>query len=181
MPRILELGLNRIFRSRWGVALVIVLIVAAVVGIGRVFSDGKSATPSLGNNSPAPAISINPSDDDSIIDTAAPPSPSTSPGRAQPEVVAYAFASAWSNHKGVTPKTWRDRLLPNATKNLADELNGVDPAGVPADRVVGRPSLIPVSDTVVNAVVTMDTGKLNLRLVAPDGHWLVDGIDWDGS
>ena len=181
MPRILELGLNRIFRSRWGVALVILAIVVAVVGIGRVFSDGRSTQPSLSSNSPAPAISINPSDDDSVIDTAPPPSPTTVPGRAQPEAVAYAFASAWSNHKNVTPKAWRDRLLPNSTKNLADELSGVDPAGVPAERAIGRPSLVPVSQTVVNAVVTMDSGKLNLRLVAPDGHWLVDGIDWDGS
>lgn len=179
MPRIVELGLNRIFRSRWGVALVIVAIVVAVVGIGRLLSDGNTNTPSLGAVSPAPLVSIDPKDDDSVIDSGPPPSPSTSPGKAQPEAVAYAFASAWANHQNVTPKTWRDRLLPNATKNLANELNGVDPAGVPADRVLGRPSLIPVSDTVVNAVVTMDSGKLNLRLVAPDGHWLVDGIDWD--
>jgi hypothetical protein len=178
MPRFVELGLNRIFRSRWGVAIVLVAIVAAIVGIGRLLSDGQPATP-LGYSSPAPAISIDPSDDDSVIDSAPPPSPSTSPGRAQPEAVAYAFASAWANHKDVTPKSWRDRLLPNSTRNLADELSGVDPAGVPAERVLGRPSLVPVSETVVNAVVTMDSGKLNLRLVAPDGHWLVDGIDWD--
>lgn len=181
MPRILELGLNRIFRSRVGIAIVIVAIVAAVVGIGRIFADGNDSTPVLGTASAAPALSVNPSDDDSVIDSGPPPGPSTSPGRAQPEEVAYAFASAWCNHQKVTPKTWRDRLLPNATKNLADELNGVDPAGVPADHVIGRPALVPVSETVVNAVVTMDSGKLNLRLVAPDGHWLVDGIDWDAA
>ena len=33
----------------------------------------------------------------------------------------------------------------------------------------------------VNAIVTMNSGKLSLRLVAPDGHWLVDGIDWEGA
>lgn len=181
MPQILERGLNSIFRSRWGVAIVIVAIIAAVIGIGRLFSDGEANRPSLSSGSPAPAISIDPSDDDSVVDSDPPPGPSTSPGRAQPETVAYAFASAWSNHKGVTPKAWRDRLLPNSTKTLAKELDGVDPAGVPADRVTGRPSLVPVGATVVNAVVTMDSGKLNLRLVSPDGHWLVDGIDWDGS
>ncbi|WP_433298836.1 hypothetical protein ACQP2F_44575 [Actinoplanes sp. CA-030573] len=182
MPRILEQGLNGIFRSRVGVAIVIVAIIAAVVGLGRIFADGKdAASPNLGVASAAPVISIDPSDEDSVIDTAPPPSPSTSRGRAQPETVAYAFASAWSNHKGITPKAWRDRLLPNSTKNLADELSGVDPAGVPADRVIGKPSLVPVSATVVTAVVTMDSGKLTLRLVSPDGHWLVDGIDWDNS
>ena len=181
MPRALELGLNRIFRSRWGVAVVLCLIVLAIVGLARLFSDSDGGRPSLGTGSPAPAVSADPSEDDSIIDTAPPPSPSTSPGRAQPEAVAYAFASAWADHKSVTPKTWRDQLLPNSTRKLADELEGVDPAGVPADRVIGRPSLVPVSETVVNALVTMDSGKLSLRLVAPDGHWLVDGIDWDAA
>jgi hypothetical protein len=105
----------------------------------------------------------------------------TSPGRAQPEAVAYAFASAWVDHKNVSAKAWHDGLLPNATKRLSDELDGVDPEVVPADRVLARPSLVPVSNTVVNAMVSVDSGKLTLRLIAPDGHWLVDGIDWAGS
>jgi hypothetical protein len=52
---------------------------------------------------------------------------------------------------------------------------------VPASRVLGRPGLVPISNTIVNAVVNVDSGKLTLRLVAPDGHWLVDGVDWDRS
>ena len=47
MPRFLELGLNRIFRSRVGVAIVILAIIAAVVGIGRIFSDGRSSSPTV--------------------------------------------------------------------------------------------------------------------------------------
>ncbi|SNY04337.1 hypothetical protein [Paractinoplanes atraurantiacus] len=182
MPRSLELGLNRIFRSRWGVAIVLAVIVLAIVGLGRLFAgDGDDSQPPLGAGSPAPAVSIDPSEDDSIIDTAPPPKPSTSPGRAQPEAVAYAFASAWADHQNITPKAWRDKLLPNATKKLANELAGVDPAGVPADRVLGRPSLVPVGATVVNAVVTMDSGKLSLRLISPNGQWLVDAVDWESA
>jgi len=181
MPRSLELGLNKIFRSRWGVAIVLGIIVLAIVGIGRVFSDGNDSSPSLDVASPGPAVSVDPKEDDSIIDTEPPPSPSTRSGRAQPEAVAYAFASAWADHQDVTPKAWRAQLLPNSTIKLAEELSGVDPAGVPADRVIGRPSLIPVSETLVNAVVTMDSGKLSLRLISPDGHWRVDGIDWDSA
>ena len=49
------------------------------------------------------------------------------------------------------------------------------------DRVIGRPVVDAVNDTLVNAVITMDSGKLSLRLVAPDGHWLVDGIDWEAA
>jgi hypothetical protein len=180
MPRSLELGLNRIFRSRWGVAVVLAVIVLAIIGIGRVFADGSDSPP-LGVASPGPTVSADPKDDDSIIETDPPPSPSTRPGRAQPEAVAYAFASAWADHQNVTPKAWRAQLLPNSTTKLADELDGVDPASVPAERVIGRPSLVPVSTTVVNAVVTTDTGKLSLRLISPDGHWRVDGIDWEAT
>jgi hypothetical protein len=168
--------LNGIFRSRWGIAVVLAVIVLAVVGIGRVFSDGQAAAP-LGNGSPAPAISINPADDDSIASSDPPPTPRTSPGRAQPEAVAYAFASAWVDHD-VTAKKWLNRLQPNATPRLTDQLRGADPAGIPADRIIGRPSLVTVNATMVNATVTMDSGKLGLRMVAPDGFWLVDGIDW---
>lgn len=178
MSGIVARALNALFRSRLGIALVLIAIVLAVVGVGRLFSDGESASPSLGLGSPAPAISIDPSEDDSVVSSEAPPTPRTSPGRAEPEAVAYAFASAWVSHTGVTSKKWLDRLLPNATADLADQLRGVDPAGVPADRVVGRPSVSAVNDTMVNAVVTVNSGRLSLRLVAPDGHWLVDGIDW---
>jgi hypothetical protein len=179
MPRTLELGLNRIFRSRWGVAVVLALIVLAIVGVGRLFSGGSGNGPILTSNSPIPTVSVNPSNEDGEVSSEAPPTPVTSPGRAQPEAVAYAFASAWVDHQNISAKTWRDQLLPNATTNLADELRGVDPAGVPAERVIGRPDLAAVSDTVVNAVVTTNSGKLALRLIAPDGHWLVDGIDWN--
>ncbi|MBG0560966.1 hypothetical protein [Actinoplanes aureus] len=180
MAGFIERSLTGIFRSRWGVALVLAGIVLAVVGIGRLFSDGRT-TPTLGGDSPAAVISVNPSEDDSVVSSEPPPTPKTSPGRAQPEAVAYAFASAWVDHSDITAKKWRDRLLPNATKNLAEQLRGVDPARVPADRVIGRPDLVAVNESMVNAVVTMDSGKLSLRLVAPEGHWLVDGIDWEAA
>lgn len=179
MAGFLQRGLNGVFRSRWGVGLVLVVLVFAVVGIGRLFSDEQDASPSLGGGAPAPAISVDPLEDDSVVSSDPPPTPRTSPGRAQPEAVAYAFASAWVNHQNVTAEKWHDRLLPNATRSLSEQLRGVDPAGVPADRVIGRPDLAVVNDTMVNAVVTMDSGKLSLRLVAPEGQWLVDGIDWE--
>lgn len=179
--RTLERGLTGLFRSRWGVALVIAVLVLAVVGIGRLFSGGEPGRAPLGATSPAPALSVNPDDEDSVISPAPPPSPTTSPGTAQPEAVAYAFAAAWADHEGVSAEAWHDRLRPNATKNLADELDGTDPADVPASRVEGRPELVPVGEGLVDAIVTVDSGKLTLRLVSPEGRWLVDGIDWADS
>ena len=179
--RFLERGLTGLFRSRWGVALVLAIIVLAVVGIGRIFADpGENDHTPIGAGSPQPALSADPKDEDSVISPVPPPSPKTSPGTALPEAVAYAFAGAWVDHKGVSAKTWRDRLVPNATKELSDELADTDPADVPADRVNGRPSLVPVGDGLIDAVVQTDSGKLTLRLVAPEGRWLVSGIDWAG-
>jgi hypothetical protein len=179
-PRSLERGLTGIFRSRWGVAVVLAILVLAVVGIGRLFADGRpSQEAPVGRGSPAPALSVNPDDEDTVISPAPPPSPTTSPGTAQPEAVAYTFALAWVDHKNVTAKAWHDRLVPNATKSLSDELADTDPADVPASQVIGQPKLIPVGDGLVDAIVTVDSGTLTLRLVAPDGRWLVGGIDWD--
>jgi hypothetical protein len=179
----LERSLTGLFRSRWGVALVIAVLVLAIVGIGRIFSDGTAAAPITDRVSTGPTASIDPSHDDDgvIVDDDPPPSPTTSPGSAEPEAVAYAFAAAWVDHKNVSAKAWHNGLVPNATKDLADELNGVDPADVPADKVAGRPTLVPIGDGLVNAVVTVDSGKLTLQLVAPDGRWLVDDVDWESS
>jgi hypothetical protein len=181
MRRIFELTLNRLFRSRWGIGLILAVLVLAVIGVGRVFT-GTETEPQLTTPvSPAPIASIDPNDNDSALSTNPPPSPASFPGAAQPEAVAYAFASAWADHTNVSKKTWFDGILPNATQRLADQLDGTDPADVPASRVLGRPSLVPIGDDLVNAVVTCDSGKLTLKLVAPDKHWLVDGIDWDPS
>lgn len=177
---------KQVFRSRWGLAVVLALVVIAAVGLGRVFAGGGSpstldAGPRNGTaTSAAPAgAGDEPHGDDSVLSPAPPAPPRTSPGGAAPEAVAYAFASAWVDHRDVRSEEWYGRLLPHATAGLAERLSGVDPAGVPADRILGKPSLVPLGTGVVEAAVTVDSGQLRLRLVAPDGRWLVDGVDWE--
>ena len=179
--RFLERGLTGLFRSRWGVALVLGVLVLAIVGIGRIFADPDTngRTP-IGASSPQAPVSADPKEEDSVISPEPPPLPKTSPGTARPEAVAYSFAGAWVNHRNVSAKTWRDRLVPNATEDLSEQLDDTDPADVPADRVNGRPKLVPVGEGLIDAVVETDSGKLTLRLVAPEGRWLVNGIDWAG-
>lgn len=181
MRRTLELLLNRVFRSRWGIALALGVLVLLIVGFGRIFAGGEARAPLVDTASPRPALSVDPKQEDGIINSEPPPTIRTSPGTAAPEAVAYAFASAWVDHRGVPAQRWYGALLPHATDNLADELKGVEPEAVPADRITGRPELTPIGDGLVDAVVTADTGTLRLRLVAPKGHWLVDGIDWEQS
>jgi hypothetical protein len=180
-PRILERGLTGLFRSRWGVALVLAVLVLAVVGVGRLFADGSTGGQPLGAGSPAPELSVNPDEEDSVVSPEPAPSPTTNRGTALPEAVAYAFAGAWVDHKNVSAKAWRDRLVPNSTPTLSDDLAGTDPTDVPASRVNGRPKLVPIGDGLVDAVVETDSGTLTLRLVAPEGRWLVSEIDWEGA
>lgn len=185
--RTAELLTKQIFRSRWGAALVLALVVVAAVGLGRVFGgpgtarvdSGPTRQPSTASSPAADDPGTEPHGDDSILSPAAPPPPRTSPGGAAPEAVAYAFASAWVDHRDVRADEWYGRLLPHATEGLAERLSGVDPAGVPAQRIIGRPNVVPLSAGVVEAAVTVDSGQLRLRLVAPEGRWLVDGVDWE--
>ncbi len=180
LRRFVELIVNRIFRSRWGLGLLLAIMVLAVVWLGRVFSGPGTGTPVVARDTGTtrPTISTNPHGDDGVGSPPPPPPPSTRPGTAKPEAVAYAFASAWVDHRGVSAKEWYDKLLPHATSGLAERLSGVDPAGVPADRIVGKPTVIPHAASLVEATVGVDSGRLRLRLVAPDGRWLVDGVDW---
>src|ERR1051325_7232984 len=106
MARLMERALTGVFRSRWGVALVLGVLVLAVVGVGRIFSSGEDgAAPLVDSGSAAPVLSADPDEDDSVI-SAAPPKPTTSPGTAQPEAVAYAFAQAWVDHRDVSAEEW---------------------------------------------------------------------------
>jgi hypothetical protein len=160
---------------------VLAILVLAVLGIGRIFAGGESDQPPIGSGSPAATLSVDPDDEDSVISPGPPPLPTTSPGTAKPEAVAYAFAAAWADHRNVSAKVWHNRLVPNATQDLSDQLADTDPADVPASRVVGRPELVPVGDGLVDAMVNVDSGKLTLRLIAPEGRWLVDSVDWADS
>jgi hypothetical protein len=50
---------------------------------------------------------------------------------------------------------------------------------VPADRIAGDLELIPRGRKYVEVAVPVDSGRLILRLIAPEGRWLVDGVDWE--
>lgn len=168
-----------ILRSRMGVALLLALVVLGVVGVARAFSGAGGDDP--GARAPVRPLVTATSTiaDDGLLVPAATPSPLHSPGAAPPEAVAKAFASDWVTHTGVSMATWHSRLREHLTPALATELSGVDPVVVPADRLTGEPVLIPRGSTVVEVVIPVDSGKLRLRLVAPDGRWLVDGVDWE--
>jgi len=182
MGRTLGLAASRVFGSRYGIALLLAVVVLAIVGGAKLFA-GPTATTSGGlPGGAAPggaAVASSPPAEDG--ESVALPTPTlvTASGAAAPEAVATAFATAWVHHRGVDAKQWLNGLRPHATAALVTKLTGADPEGVPADRVTGAVKLVPRGETFTEAAVPVDSGTLRLRLIATDGRWYVDGVDWE--
>ena len=163
-------------RPRTAVALGLLLIVGLVVAIGRIVGGEPEPVAPHGQ---APLSTVDPSaGNDSVVNLE--PSPTPKQAAAGPDVVgaATAFAQNWINHDR-PGQAWRTSLVPLCTKALANELSGVDPASVPADRITGAATTEVHADSSVDVIFPIDVGKLRLRMVLASGRWLVDGIDWE--
>jgi hypothetical protein len=189
LRRTLELIVNRVFRSRIGVAALLAVIVISIVGSAKLVgtsADGGAGVLPPPPPEPTPTASATTTPDpaagdDGVVSTKPPPAPVTSPGTAKPLAVARAFALAWLHHRDVTADQWRAGLLPHSTENLSANLADTEPVSVPADRITGDLALIPRGKSFVEVTVPVDSGRLRLRLIAPEGRWLVDGVDWSRS
>jgi hypothetical protein len=170
-----------LLRSRVGVALILSAIILMAVGIARVFGDNTDSSPIVSGNLSEQTAGV-PSGatfgpDDGVVSALPTVSPSVAEGAASPGQVATAFAESWLERTR-SAKTWLAALRPHSTQQLLEELQDVDPVTVPATRITGEVSVITLSETAVQAVIPLDSGQLRLRLVGPDGHWFVDGVDW---
>jgi hypothetical protein len=173
----------RLLGTRYGIALVLTLLVLGAVGIARSVTGtyqnaplaGPATEPSLSSSNSAGPTAGN----DSVPTPESPSPPLTSPGAAPPEQVAADFTRAWLKHDGVTSAQWRQSLAKYATPALLEKLKDTDPAGVPAKRTTGPVTLQNRAATFVEAILPVDSGTLRLRLLATNGRWLVDGVDWE--
>ncbi|GAB3951222.1 hypothetical protein GCM10027614_52860 [Micromonospora vulcania] len=66
-----------------------------------------------------------------------------------------------------------------STPALTEKLAGADPGGVPAEEVTGPQAVRSRTETFVEVSLPLDTGRLRLELVAAEGGWLVDVVDWE--
>jgi hypothetical protein len=174
----------RLLGTRYGIGLVLAVVILGIVGFAKAFVDGRPADVPIGplvspvSTAAAPDSSLG---DDSVDDSAgAVPGPSLSANAPTADKVASRFMSAWLKHNGVTGEQWRAALKPNATTRLMDELKDTDPADVPADELAG-PIQIVAQGAVTQADVPVNGGTVHLRLVLVKGRWQVDGVDWDPS
>jgi hypothetical protein len=176
----------RLIGTRYGIALILALLVLGIVGIGKAVTGDNQAEVPIG-----PAISppttpgpTGPTlGDDSLVDpveseSSASVGPSLSPNAPSPNTVASRFITAWLRHTGVSAEQWRAGLAPHATSALMAKLKDTDPSGVPANSVTGEIQTVD-RGSVVEANVPVNGGTVRLRLVAQNGRWQVDGIDWD--
>jgi hypothetical protein len=169
----------RMFGSRYVLAAALVLGIGAVILIGRAL--GGPHVPSgvtAGVPSAVPTALGSDQADDGVGPPDSPPAPSTSAGAATPQRLATEFLTSWLRHTNVTPDAWFAGMKKYMTTNLAGELTGVDPAGVPASRMTGPVALIDHDVNFCEASIPVDSGIVTLRLLATDGRWLVDGVDW---
>jgi hypothetical protein len=173
----------RLLGTRYGIAVLLTLLVLVVVGVARGFLQTGAADRDRVGPVVAPASTPPASDalqgDDSVVQPSdgAPAQPSVSAGGPDPTMVATRFVTAWLAHNGVTGEQWRAALTPNATPGLMAKLKDTDPAGVPANQVVGQVQIVN-HDAVVEAAIPVNGGTVTLTLVLRDGRWKVDGIDW---
>ena len=184
MRRILQLVATSALRSRVGVAVVLLVVVFGVIGVARAVG-GPDSGSEVYTAPERPVATVEPTaGDDGVVESApgtdptAEPVVTVKPGTPAPLDVANAFAAAWLD-RDATPERWYAGLLPHATADLAERLAGVDPSGVPAERTTGPANIIPRGEQFLEMVYPLDVGNLRLRLVAPDGRWLVDGVDWE--
>ncbi|WP_018832178.1 hypothetical protein [Salinispora tropica] len=177
--RAIEQLLTRMFRSRVGVALALGVVVVGVIGTTRLVAGAEEPGSGLSNRPERPITTVHPTvGDDGLIDTRS-PTPVTRPGEATPEQITDRFVTAWRGQPGMTAERWHAGLRPLATPALAEQLAGVDPVDVPTGEVADTATVTARSETVVEARVPFDTGRLRLELVAPDGRWRVDAVDWE--
>jgi hypothetical protein len=175
----------RLIGNRHGATLALVVVIAVVVGFGKLLGGAARTAPGGYDPGAAPAVdttvevSTSPIPDDGDIGpTGSPVPPSTSPGATPPQTVALAFAKAWLHHEGVSADDWHKGLSRYITKTLAEKLDGADPASVPANRTTGDGTVVDQESSYVDIAIPLDAGTLSLRLVVTEGHWLVDGVDW---
>ncbi|MGC4772671.1 hypothetical protein ACLQ25_27330 [Micromonospora sp. DT44] len=180
MRRALEFLFTRALRSRLGLAALIAVLILGVIGAARLVSGPNDPTDGLSNRPNRPITTVDPTaGDDGLIATEAPPSPVTPPGARSPEQIADRFASAWIGRPGMTADQWQAGLRPMSTPALTEKLAGAEPGGVPAEEVTGPPTVRSRTETFVEVLLPLNTGRLRLELVMADKSWLVDVVDWE--
>lgn len=158
---------------RGGAAVGLILLVLLVVAIARLAGGGTAPLDFMPGSEPS--ITVNPTEGD---DGEVAANPTEFPDGASVTAAATTFTASWLR-RDLDAASWHAGLTSLATASLADSLIGVDPAGVPATRRTGDPTITLRTELFAQVAVPLDSGRLLLTLVKEDDGWLVDGVDWE--
>jgi hypothetical protein len=157
---------------RGGVAVGLALLVVAIVGVAKLAGGRNSPVQQVTEPTSAASVDATAGDDAEV-----PVTPTTYPDDAVVRATAKSFATAWLR-RDLSPTAWHDAVARLATASLSVSLDGVDPQGVPATRMVSDPSVVFRNDLYAQVTIPVDTGTLTLNLLKQHGQWLVDAVDW---
>jgi hypothetical protein len=158
---------------RVGAAIGLAVLVLVVVGVAQMMGDGAPPPVMLTGDQPPTTVDATEGDDGEVA-----PAPTAYADDAEVRDAALAFATAWIKRE-LTPQAWHVGVSAHATDQLAESLTDVDPAGVPATRLTGLPTIGLRTDLFAQVGVPADSGRLVLTLLKQDDEWLVDGVDWE--
>lgn len=173
----------RLLGTRYGIAMVLIVVVLVVVGFGRIIysdrdqpsNDALGPTVAPVSTTPDPYSSLG---DDGVQDEPASAAPSLSKGAADANAVATRFAKAWIRKPGLTGEQWRAGLKPDASSDLMEDLADTDPSDVPTATITG-PAALENFGQVATAKVPAEGGTIVLQLEAINGRWQVTSLDWE--
>ena len=173
----------RLLGTRYGIALVLTLVVLVVVALGRTVLDDGRNSPS--NNAVGPTVAPVPTSADPFsslgddgVDESVTATPSLSKGASDAAAVALRFGTAWLRKPGVTGEQWRAGLKPDASTELMASLADTDPADVPTAKITG-PVQLKANESATVARIPAEGGTIVLGLQASGGRWQVTSLDWE--
>lgn len=191
MPIRTHRGRAAVYRRLWGwplrspkhLALAIVVLAVAAVGISLLLPDPPRASPPPDSGTSDTAASTSASSP--VPETSAsPPSitvPTTPPPDSPPDpagvAVAEAWAKAWTHHpQGTTKQQWLDGLRPHTTPEFLPEMESVALANVPT-AVTGRPKPTDSTAKTMTVRVPTDDGDIEIMLVNTPQGWRTASYD----
>ncbi|MGH3799136.1 MAG: hypothetical protein ACRDTD_03205 [Pseudonocardiaceae bacterium] len=169
-------------RSPWHLTGIVVALVAIAAGVGLVLPDSRSSSPAPAAASASPrATPLPPASQMAAVPGAAaagqPPAPVPSaPAPAAALTVARSWVQAFLTvPKGISSARWSEQLRPYTTDELLPELRSVEPANVPAAKIIGEPRMVSSSTSSAEVDVPTTVVMVRLLLVATPEGWRVAG------
>ncbi|MGH3873315.1 MAG: hypothetical protein ACRDSR_17710 [Pseudonocardiaceae bacterium] len=168
-------------RSPKHLAGTVLVLVVIAVGIGLAMPDSTAGPVRPAPSGGARANPVPPVSRMTVVPGPAVGGPARVPvaGAPAPDA-ALAVARSWVQAfltvpKGIDSARWVEQLRPYTTDELLPELRSVDPANVPAAKIIGAPRTVSTSVTSAEVDVPTTGVVMRLLLVATPSGWRVAG------